>query len=99
MTHRLVCPVTVHELLYIMNYNTNTEIYFHFSISIRSDYLGHLIATPTIVAKKVKAMKYNKSRGVNSFSYTHSVLLSVNIAGHRHITAPHQGIVHNRATV
>ena len=47
-----------------MNYNTNIEICVHLSISIRSDYLGQLIATPKNLAKNVKATKDNKSRGV-----------------------------------
>ena len=31
----------------------------------KSDYLGRLIVTPEMVAKKIKAMKYNKSPGVD----------------------------------
>ena len=31
----------------------------------KSDYLGQLIVTPEIVAKKIKAMKNNKSPGVD----------------------------------
>ena len=31
----------------------------------KSDYLGQLIVTPEMVAKKIKAMKDNKSPGVN----------------------------------
>ena len=33
----------------------------------KSDYLGQLIVTPEIVAKKIKAMKDNKSPGVDGF--------------------------------
>ena len=31
----------------------------------KSDYLGHLIVTPEMVAMKIKAMKDNKSPGVD----------------------------------
>ena len=32
---------------------------------LKSDYLGPLIVTPEMVAKKIKAMKDNKSQGVD----------------------------------
>ena len=32
----------------------------------KSDYLGHLIVTPEMVARKIKAMKNNKSPGVDT---------------------------------
>ena len=34
----------------------------------KSDYLGQLIVTPEMVAKKVKAMKDNKSPGVDGIA-------------------------------
>ena len=34
----------------------------------KSDYLGQIIVTPEMVAKKIKAMKDNKSPGVDEIS-------------------------------
>ena len=36
----------------------------------KSDYLGPLVVTPEMVAKKIKAMKDNKSPGVDGIHHT-----------------------------